>query len=307
MAGKILLIEDDKLQANATREYLESKGFEVIYTHSGKEAIKIVRTQSVELILLDFILPDIDGNEVCRFLKHIESTRSIPIIALTIKGSLAERISGLDAGADDYLPKPFSEDELLAKIYANLRRKGFQDELNRMNKQLVEVLSKVEVFAATDSLTELFNRRYCENILEKAFNLTFRYQTPNSFLMIDIDKFKEVNDLFGHQAGDVCLKEIANIIRNCVRNVDTVGRWGGEEFIVLLPQTQKEAAMPPASRILKAISNSKYSSYPDRITVSIGIASIPEPSIDSVEKLINAADHAMYEAKVKGGNRIELA
>ncbi|MCG2722676.1 MAG: GGDEF domain-containing protein, partial [Thermodesulfovibrionales bacterium] len=148
---------------------------------------------------------------------------------------------------------------------------------------------------------------YCENILEKAFNMTSRYQTPASCLMIDIDKFKGVNDQFGHQAGDVCLKEIANILRNCVRNVDTVGRWGGEEFFVLLPQTKKENAMPPASRILKTISDNKFSSYPDRITVSIGIACIPEPSIDSVAKLINAADHAMYEAKVAGGNRVELA
>jgi diguanylate cyclase (GGDEF)-like protein len=304
---KVLLVEDDKLQAKVTKEYLESKGFEVIWTDSGKEAIKIAKTQPVELILLDIILPDMDGNSVCRFFKHIESTKSIPLIALTIKGSVADRISGLDAGADDYLPKPFSEEELLARIYANLRRKGFQDEVQRMNNQLVEVLSKVEVFASTDTLTELFNRRYFENILKKEFNITSRYQTPTSCLMIDIDKFKEVNDQYGHQAGDTCLKEIANIIRNCVRNVDTVGRWGGEEFVVLLPQTNKENAMPPASRILKTIAKNTFSSYPDRITVSIGIASIPEPSIDSVEKLINAADHAMYEAKVTGGNKIELA
>jgi diguanylate cyclase (GGDEF)-like protein len=301
---KILLVEDDKLQAKVTKEYLDSKGFDVICAYSGKEAIKIAKTHSVELILLDIILPDMDGNEVCRFLKHIESTRAIPLIALTIKGSVMDRISGLDAGADDYLPKPFSEEELLARIYANIRRKGFQDELSRMNKQLVEVLSRVEVFAVTDSLTELFNRRYFENILKKEFNITSRYQTPTSCLMIDIDKFKEVNDQYGHQAGDVCLKEIATIIRNCVRNVDTVGRWGGEEFIVLLPQTNKENAISPASRILKTISNNKFSSYPDRITVSIGIASIPEPSIDSVEKMINVADHAMYEAKLKGGDRI---
>jgi diguanylate cyclase (GGDEF)-like protein len=125
--------------------------------------------------------------------------------------------------------------------------------------------------------------------------------------MIDIDKFKAVNDQYGHHAGDVCLKEIAQIIRDCVRNVDTVGRWGGEEFIVLLPQTNKENAMPPASRILTTIAKHKFSSYPDRITVSIGLASIPAPSIDSVEILLSAADHAMYEAKVRGGNRIELA
>lgn len=305
--AKILLVEDDKLQATITKDYLESKGFEVIWTDSGKNAIKIAKTQPVELILLDFILPDISGNEVCRLLKHMETTKAIPIIALTIKSSTDEKVAGLYAGADDYLPKPYSEKELTARIFSTLRTKALQDELRRMNLQLVEVLSRVEILAITDSLTELPNRRHFENILEKEFNKSLRYQSPTSCLMIDIDNFKNVNDECGHHVGDICLKEIANIIQNCLRKVDTIARWGGEEFIILLPQTKKENALTLASRILTAVSSNKFSSFPKQITISIGISGVPESSIDTTEKLINTADLAMYEAKAKGGNRIELA
>jgi len=305
--AKILFVEDDKLQAEVTKDYLESKGFEVIWTDNGKSAIKIAKTQPVELILLDFILPDMDGNEVCRFLKHVDNTKAIPIIALTIRSSSEEKVAGLDAGADDYLAKPFSENELLARIYANLRTKALHDELKKMNQQLVEVLSRVEILATTDSLTELYNRRYFNTIIEREFQKTLRYNYPTSCLMIDIDNFKKINDEYGHHVGDICLKEIADVIKNSVRKIDTPARWGGEEFIVLLPNTAKENSLPPATRILTAISGNKFSAFPGQITVSIGIASIPASAIDSAEKFIHTADLSMYEAKARGGNRIEFA
>ncbi|MEW6054347.1 MAG: diguanylate cyclase [Nitrospirota bacterium] len=305
--AKILLVEDDPLQAEITRNTLESKGFDVILASGGKAAIKIAKTEPVDVILLDFILPDLDGNEVCRFLKHVENTRAIPIIALTIKGSTEEKVTGLDSGADDYLSKPFSENELIARIYANLRTKALHEELKKMNQQLVEVLSRVEVLATIDPLTELYNRRHFDNIIEKEFSRVLRYGYPASCLMVDIDDFKSINDEYGHHTGDVCLKEVADIIRNNVRKIDTPARWGGEEFIVLLPNTNKENAFPPASRILSAIAGSRFSVFPGQITVSIGISSIPDPAIDTAVKFIHAADLAMYEAKAKGGNRIESA
>lgn len=305
--AKILLVEDDKLQAKVTKDYLESKGFDVIWTDSGKSAIKIAKTQALELILLDIVLPDMDGNAVCRFLKHTENTKAIPIIALTIKNSEEEKVAGLDAGADDYLSKPYSENELIARIYANLRTKALHDELKQMNRQLVEVLSRVEILATVDSLTELINRRHFESIIEKEFNKTLRYQFPTSCLMLDIDRFKNINDKYGHHAGDICLKETADRIKTNIRNIDTAARWGGEEFLVLLPNTKKENTLPPASRILNAISSNKFSAFPDQITVSIGIACVPDPSIDTAEKLIHTADLAMYEAKAKGRNRIVIA
>lgn len=213
----------------------------------------------------------------------------------------------MQAGADDYLPKPFSNKELIARIYAGLRTKALQDELRRMNQQLLDVLAKVEILAATDSLTGLFNRRQFETLIENEFNKTLRYEAPLSCLLIDIDNFKLINDKYGHQVGDACLKELADIIKNNVRKVDTVARWGGEEFSVLLPQTGRENTLTPSLRICTAIAESTFPDYPGKITVSIGVASVPDPEIDTPEKLVKAADLAMYQAKSKGGNRVEFS
>jgi two-component system cell cycle response regulator len=305
--AKILLVEDDKLQAKVTKDYLETSGYEVICVENGKSAIKTAKTQHVDLVLLDLILPDLDGNEVARWLKLNEDTKGIPIIILTVKSSTTEKVTGLEAGADDYLPKPYNEIELNARIYACLRTKALQDELRVKNRQLEEVLLKVETLAITDPLTELFNRRRFEATLEKEFARTIRYQSPTSCLMIDIDHFKNINDEYGHHAGDLVLKEIAQVIKSCVREIDTVARWGGEEFVVLLPEVKKESALQAASRILNVISKHKFSGISSHISVSIGLASVPDPSIDTGEKLINASDLALYEAKAKGRNRIEVA
>jgi two-component system cell cycle response regulator len=304
--AKILLVEDDRLQAKITKDYLETSGYEVIWVENGKSAIKTAKTQYVDLILLDLILPDLDGNEVARWLKLNEDTRGTPIIILTVKSSTMEKVTSLEAGADDYLPKPYNEIELNARIYACLRTKTLQNELRGKNRQLEEVLLRVETLAVTDPLTELFNRRRFEATLEKEFSRTIRYQSPTSCLMIDIDHFKKINDEYGHHAGDVVLKEIAQVIKSCVREIDTVARWGGEEFIVLLPETKKERALQAASRILKVISEHKISGISGHISVSIGLASVPDPSIDTGEKLIHASDLALYEAKAKGRNRIEV-
>ena len=305
--AKILLVEDDKVQAAVAKDYLESLDYEVMSVRDGKSAIKVAKTQPVDLILLDLILPDLDGNEVCRWLKLNEDTRGIPIIILTVKGSTMEKVTGLEAGADDYLPKPYNEVELTARIYACLRTKALQDELRKKNRQLEGVLSQVEVLAITDPLTELFNRRHFTTTIEKEFNRTARFLSPTSCLIIDIDYFKKVNDEYGHNAGDQVLKEIAKIIQSCMRNVDTIARWGGEEFIVLLPATGSENALKAAQRILQAISGHQFPGIANKITVSIGVASVPEPSIDTAEKLIHAADLALYEAKAKGRNRIEIS
>ncbi|OGW38514.1 MAG: hypothetical protein A2Y97_00580 [Nitrospirae bacterium RBG_13_39_12] len=305
--AKIVLVEDDTIQAKVTKDYLETSGYEVIWVQNGKSAIKTAKTQHIDLILLDLVLPDLDGNEVARWLKNNEDTKGIPIIILTVKGSTEEKVIGLEAGADDYLHKPYNEIELNARIYACLRTKALQDELRVKNRQLEEVLLRVESLAITDPLTGLFNRRHFETTLEKEFNRSIRYLSPASCLMIDIDYFKKINDEYGHHTGDVVLKEVSEVIKDCIREIDTVARWGGEEFIVLLPETKKEASLQAALRILRVISEHKFSGINRQITVSIGLANIPEPSIDTAEKLINTADLALYEAKAKGRNKIEVA
>ena len=306
--ANILLVEDNKGQATIIKEFLEKNGYQVIWVEEGMSAFKIAKTQDLDLILLDRILPDIDGNEISRWLKLDPSTRSIPIIMLTEKGAIADKVAGLEAGADDYLPKPFNESELNARIYVHLRTKSQQDELRTKNRQLEDMLTKVESLAIMDSLTGLYNRRRFETILANEVKRAMRYQTPLSCLMIDVDHFKKVNDARGHQEGDAVLREIAQRIQSSIREVDTAARWGGEEFTILSPNTPKENAKLAATRILKAVSQHTFNGFDkEQITVSIGIATLPAPSIDSQDKLVNAADIALYEAKKNGRNRVETA
>ena len=304
--ARVLLVEDDHAQAMATKEFLDRSGYEVVWVEDGKTAMKVAKLEPVDCILMDRILPDINGNEVCRWLKGNVDTKGIPIIMLTVKSSTADKVSGLHAGADDYLPKPYSAMELNARIYACLRNKHLQDELRKKNQELQEMLYKVETMAITDPLTDLFNRRRFETIVEQEFSRTRRYQTPLSCMMIDIDYFKRINDEFGHRTGDTVLKDISRILKECIRDVDTASRWGGEEFVVLLPQTEEKGAIKPALRIIDHVLNQSFEGVPSgRVSVSIGIASAPDPAIDSGEKLVDFSDLAMYEAKRKGRNRIE--
>jgi two-component system, cell cycle response regulator len=304
--AKVLLVEDNKTQAELVRLFLDKRGYDVIWAENGMAALKVAKTEQIDLILLDVVLPDIDGNEVCRWLKLNDDTRAVPIIMLTEKKAILDKVTGLESGANDYLPKPFDESELNARIYVQLRAKVQHDDLKKKNRQLEDMLTRVETLATMDSLTGLSNRRRFETILENEFRRSVRYQHSLSCMLIDIDLFKQVNDLFGHQVGDSLLKEIAQVIQSSIREVDTAARWGGEEFVVLSPNTPVKNARIAAARILKAISGREFTATGhQRITVSIGIAGLPDPAIDTQEKLVHAADLAMYEAKKKGRNRIE--
>ncbi len=306
--AKVLLVEDDPIQADATRELLLKSGYEVLLAADGIAAIKQVKTNMPDIILLDLILPGLDGHEVCRWLKLEESTKGIPVIMLTVKKDLADKISGLQVGADDYLPKPYNDLELNARIYASLRTKALQDELRAKNKQLEELLYKVEYLAITDALTGLYNRRRFHDILQKEFERSKRYSSPVSLLMIDIDHFKKINDRHGHLAGDHVLLEVAQIIQKNIRDVDTAARYGGEEYIVILPNTEKNDALTVAERMRTSIQNSSFQEInKDVITVSIGIAGLPEKHIDTEDKLIRSADLALYRSKQNGRNRTEIS
>ncbi len=306
--AKILLVEDNQTQATLISAFLIKNGYEVVIADNGMSAIRIAKSEQVDIVLLDLVLPDIDGNEVCRWLKLNHDTMAIPIIMLTAKGESRYKVAGLEAGADDYLPKPFDENELNARIYVRLRAKSLQDELRLKNRQLEDMLTRVETLAIVDSLTGLFNRRRFESLLSNEFKKAIRYQHPLSCMMIDIDHFKEVNDTFGHQAGDLALREVAQMIQASIREVDTPARWGGEEFVVLSPNTPKENALRAADRILRSMAAHKFSGIGGRkLSVSIGLAGIPDPLIDTTERLIHAADTAMYEAKQKGRARVEVA
>lgn len=320
--AKVLVVEDSEFQANELRKFLEHSGYEVICAGNGVSAIHITKTQHPDIILLDVVLPDVDGHEICRWLKEMnDETRRIPIIMLTVKDSIEDKISGLQIGADDYLSKPFNDMELNARIYALLRTKALQDELIQKNVQLEELLKKVEHMAITDYLTGLYNRRHFQSAVEKEFLIAQRYKTPLSCMLIDIDHFKKVNDIFGHEVGDSVLVDVAEIITKDIREVDIAARYGGDEFIVLFPRTEMsdsflrsaepsgDAALKPALRILRdiAVHNFKGFKGPGGITVSIGISGAPDPLINTEEKLLRCTDRALYKAKRNGRNRIEVA
>lgn len=307
--ARILLVEDNRSEAAVTRQFLEESGYEVVWVEDGTHALKEAKSGRIDCILLDLLLPDINGSEVCRWLKGNHDTQGIPVIMLSVKGTIEDKASGFQIGADDYLPKPYEEIELNARIYAALRNKALRDELRKKNRDLEKMLERVEFLAQTDPLTELYNRRRFGHVIDREFTRTRRYQSPLSCMMIDIDCFKKINDAFGHRAGDHVLRELAGIIRSAVREVDTAARWGGEEFVVLMPETGAEAALHPARRILEHTRAHRFPGLPEEheVTVSLGIATAPHPEIGSGERLVDASDLAMYEAKKKGRDRIEVA
>jgi two-component system cell cycle response regulator len=304
----ILLVEDNSAQTNIVRDYLVQHGHRVVVAQNGVAAFRSAQTDNIDLILLDRVLPDMDGSEVCRWLKLNDSTRDIPVIMLTARGALPDRASGLEAGADDYLPKPFDEQELMARISARLRIKNQQDELRQKNRQLENMLIHVETLAVKDALTGLYNRRRFEALLEKEYKRAIRYEQPLSCMMIDIDRFTSVNDAVGHQTGDGVLKECAQVIQSTIRETDTAARWGGEEFAVLSPITTKENCLRAAERIRRAVAIHVFPDLGGRtLTVSIGVAGIPHPSLGSQDALVHAANLALSEAKKNGRDRVESA
>jgi len=305
--ARVLLVEDDPVQASATKEILLKVGYDVLWAEDGINAIKAVKKEKPDIILLDVVLPGMDGFEVCRWLKLEETTKGIPVIMLTIKKELSDKISGLHIGADDFLPKPYNELELNARIYASLRTKGLQDELRLKNRQLEELLHKVNYMAITDALTGLFNRRRFHDVLISEYERAKRYNTPFSLVMVDIDHFKKVNDTFGHSVGDGVLKEVSAILKGSIREIDTASRYGGEEFILILPNTVKDNALVVAERMRLSIEQHTFQEIDRNITVSIGISGMPDEKAETDEKLVRCADFALYRAKQLGRNRTVTA
>ena len=305
----ILLVEDNQFQGKATKGILETAGYLVLWEKTGLSGFKTARVEKPDLVLLDVVLPDKDGHEICRFIKMNEAIHDIPVIMLTAKGKVEDKVKGLNIGADDYLPKPFDEMELLARINAFLRIKRLQDELKQKHGQLEKLLKKVETMAITDVGTGLFNRRHFLENLDKEFTRAKRYNSPLSCIMIDIDHFKKVNDTYGHLVGDSVLEEIGKLIRDNSRNIEIAARYGGEEFVILLPETDLEGAEKPARRFLEKVMAHRFKGIADDnlITVSMGITAIPDSEIVSKEDLIRGADYALYKAKKADRNRVEMS
>lgn len=272
--------------------------------------MKMIKVAHPDLILLDLVLPDISGREICRWAKRNADTQMIPVIIITSRAEVKERVAGLQEGANDYITKPFDDLELKARIAAVLREKHLRDELQKKNSEFEDLLRKVEKMAVTDSVTGLFNRRRFDEALAREFERFIRYSVPFSCLMIDVDHFKTINDTYGHDVGDTVLKGIANTIQKQIRNVDTVARYGGDEFVVLLTQQKKEEAEKVAARMINQLRQQTVEEMDkngEKVTVSIGIASVPDPNLKNKEQVVQCADHALYKAKKKGRDCFQSA
>ena len=306
---KVLVVDDSRTQLDWLVAVLQREGYDVRAASGGKEALVKVRADAPDLVLLDMILPDMDGLEVLRFIKARPDDQFIPVIILSVKSDLDSKVAGLRIGADDFLAKPFAEAEILARCAAMLRIKSLQDQLRATQHKLEEQ-------SITDGLTGLKNRRLFDERLQEEFHRAQRYSDPVSLIMIDLDHFKQVNDRFGHQAGDQVLREAAECIRASIRDPDICARYGGEEFAVILPKTHLSGALAVAERIWRALGSKIYHqaiqeagrSRPVdvRVTASIGLAFYPSKDITTAELLVRFTDEALYQAKRSGRNTICL-
>ena len=306
---RLLVVDDSRTQLDWLVQVLLRDGYDVVTAATGREAIVKARTLAPDLVLLDMILPDMDGLEVLRLVKARPDERFLPVIILSVKSDVDSKVAGLRIGADDFISKPFAEQEILARCAAMLRIKKLQDQLRFTRRSLEEQ-------SVTDALTGLKNRRYFDERFPEEFRRAQRYSDPVSLMMIDLDHFKQVNDQFGHQMGDVVLRDAAQVIKDSVRDPDICARYGGEEFAVILPKTHLGGALTVAERVWRGLKEKVFRQEVPavgqagvvevRVTASIGLAFFPSKDILSAELLVKFADEALYQAKRSGRNNICL-
>jgi two-component system cell cycle response regulator len=305
-APRILIVDDHEDNVELLRARLESWGYRTDAARDGEQALAAVRAAPPDLILLDVMMPKVDGHEVARRVKADPALPFIPIIMQTALDSTEHKVEGLESGADDYITKPIEFPELQARVRSMLRIKSLQEERERLLGELSEMNQRLLRMSHTDALTGLDNRRHLEERLVEMFEHSTRLREPMSCVLCDLDKFKSVNDTYGHQAGDAVLKQLAEILRREAREIDRVGRYGGEEFMLLLPGTVLDAAVTFAERVRRAVEAHTFSFQGGSLqrTASFGVAGWPHPRVEHCEALVKAADDALYVAKETGRNRV---
>jgi two-component system cell cycle response regulator len=305
---RILVVDDHPDNVEIIHARLSSRGFRIETASDGEEALAKVLDNPPHLILLDVMMPLMDGYEVSRRIKNDANLPYIPIILVTARDSTQDKVEGLDAGADDYLTKPINFPELEARVRSMLRVKRLQDELDEKNRELELANRQLRKLSITDGLTELYNHRHVHELLHEEFERSRRSGEPMAVAMLDLDRFKQVNDTYGHPTGDVILYDTARILRESAREIDMVGRYGGEEFIAILPGTDESAALRFAERVRSRVEGYLFRDGPKeiRMTVSGGVASFPAEA-EFPDQLIKRADEALYTAKNSGRNRIVCA
>jgi two-component system, cell cycle response regulator len=293
-AGKILIAEDSLVVRTVLCDQLEDEGYEVVEAADGETALVAAAAERPDAILLDIEMPGLDGHQVLARLKADADLGDIPVVFLTGRTGTDDMVAGLRAGAHDYLRKPFETAELLARVGGAVRIKRLQDELRIRNEQL-DRLSRV------DGLTGLYNRRHIDEQLRNEIATAERHHQALAVLMLDIDHFKQVNDVEGHPAGDEVLRQFAARLAEVTRAGDIVGRWGGEEFVVIAPHTDRDGALGLGERIRAAVADQAMDlgDHTISVTVSVGCGIGIEGG-----GLVERADAALYRSKHEGRDRV---
>jgi two-component system cell cycle response regulator len=296
---KILIVEDEFISRRMVKKFLVDAGYEIVEAEDGKSAWELFQNEPFHLVITDWLMPRLNGLELVKKIRESEHKSYTYIIMLTAKDDKDNIVFGLESGVDEYLTKPFNGRELVARVASGMR-------ILRLEEQLKLAQQQMEILAMRDELTGLLNRRAIEEYAESEFNMTERKVRALSVILLDIDHFKNVNDRFGHKTGDYALQQVAKVLTSNLRNYDRVGRWGGEEFMLILPDTQLKDALAAAERVRIEISAMKISLEAGEtfsIHISLGVACTTS-QFSSLTKLIDAADQAMYLAKEAGRNRV---
>jgi len=298
---RVLVVEDEAVQRRLLESILEKDGLEVTGVGSGQEALDAVAASPPDVILLDVEMPGLTGHDVCERLRHQESTCRIPIVFVTGSPDSGGVVLALALGGSDFVRKPYSPGEIVARVRNQVNIKRLQDQLAETNREL-------ERMSVTDSLTGLLNRGALNQRLIDEMARAARHARPLSLIMFDVDYFKRYNDTHGHLAGDEVLKSVAGHLADGARQNDIVARFGGEEFCVVLPETAGAGALDLAERLCRSVweANLPHESSPvaDRVTVSGGLATCQPDGATRPETLVALADEALYRAKDGGRNCI---
>ncbi len=305
---RILAIDDDPDVLDLLRTICRSAGLEIREALDGRSGIQRALECSPDLVLLDLSLPDMDGLDVLRELRTRHGWADIPIVMLSARRTVASRVTLLDAGADDYIVKPFDIAEVDARIRSCLRRRALTTKLERKNLELRLSNERLNEEAGTDHLTGLANARRLREVVADEFLRAERYETPLSLVMVDLDGFKAVNDVHGHPAGDRLLSLLAQRLQTLARSTDIVARYGGDEFAIVLPHTGSAEALLFAQRVCRRFDQAPVrlaDGSASAVRLSCGVATYADSRCAATaDELIEQADAALYRAKAEGGNSV---
>lgn len=298
----ILIAEDDPVSRKLLEKVLVKAGNKVVSVENGQKALELFNDKFFPIVLTDWMMPEMDGLELCRAIRKNTYPGYVFIILLTAKDSKDDIIRGLRAGADDYLTKPFSHAELIARLNTGKR-------VLELERSLKDANEEIRILSITDPLTGTYNRGYMTERLPQEIKRARRYSRALSIILCDIDHFKKVNDTYGHLVGDRVLKDFAQCIRHSIRqDVDWTARYGGEEFLIVLPETDVNGASVMAERLKSELSQRVTETQGKQIsiTASFGVTGFSPDTPDemiSPEAMVSKADKYLYQAKREGRNR----